>query len=398
MIQTKDSSKPASARFAGGVLMVAAMLAVTAAIGLAAVSIIHDPSIVGITGGVFSGLLLGLVIMGAGAWVGMSLARGPKEPDTAGGEAIEAELKDVLDEVETARLDTLEKVNRRAMWSVPLCTAGGIVLLILAQFTDDPPDFTESIALALVPGVLGYLWASFDLSSSYTRLYKNKVLSRLAATFGELSYRSAVMPDLARLKEENIFRKFDASEADDEIFGTHRNLPINIVELKLTFGSGNSEKTMFDGLLVTLDLPRDTGAVTAVISDAGAFGNFLDRQKTQRRERVRLEDPRFEAVYEVYSSDQVESRALLHPAFMEKLLVLGQLPGFGRPLVLCAGRVLQIAMPRESGGNLFEAPNFRKPAATRETLVQLRKDIAAVLAAADAVIDLDRQYEMMSRS
>jgi len=125
------------------------------------------------------------------------------------------------------------------------------------------------------------------------------VLPRLAATFGALSYRSAVMPDLARLKAECVFRKFDASDADDEIFGMYRSLPINIVELTLTHGTGKNKQTTFDGLMVTLDLPRHTGAVTAVVSDAGALGNFADRQKVQHRARVRLEDPVFEKIYEV---------------------------------------------------------------------------------------------------
>ena len=81
---------------------------------------------------------------------------------------------------------------------------------------------------------------------------------------------------------------------------------------------------------------------------------------------------------------------------MERLLKLAQLPGFGVPLVLCAGRVLHIAMPR-TGPDLFEPPGFRKPAATHEALVALRKDIAAVLAAADAVIDLDHRFEIAQR-
>jgi hypothetical protein len=82
---------------------------------------------------------------------------------------------------------------------------------------------------------------------------------------------------------------------------------------------------------------------------------------------------------------------------MEKLLALGELADFGRPFALCSGRMLQIAMPKRMGRQLFEPPSFRKPAASRETLVQLRKDIEAVLAAADAVIDLDHRFETMAR-
>src|SRR6185503_18958233 len=135
----------------------------------------------------------------------------------------------------------------------------------------------------------------------------------------------------------------------------------------------------------------------AVVSDEGAFGNFRDRMKANGRQRVRLEDPVFEKVYEVYGDDQIAARALLNPAFMERLLALGERPDFGRPLALCSGRWLTFAMPKRLGRNLFEPPSFQKPAASREALVQLRKDIAAVLSAADAVIDLDHRFEVMAR-
>jgi len=109
---------------------------------------------------------------------------------------------------------------------------------------------------------------------------------------------------------------------------------------------------------------------------------------------VRLEDPVFEKIYEVYGTDQVASRALLNPAFMERLRALGALSDFDRPQVLCDGRVLQIAMPKRGGKNLFEPPSFSKPAATRAALAELRADIACVLRAADAVIDLDHRFEV----
>lgn len=381
---------------ARSVLTVAALLSVTAGVGIAAVAIIRNPTLEGVATGVFGGLMLGLVIMALGAWSAMALMRPPKPVDTVAGDALAVQLKDVLDEVEAARLETVEAINRRAVWRVPLGAAAGVALAVGTQFSDDPPEFIETILMLIVPAFGGYLWASLGPASAYARLYKDKVLPRLAASFGALSYRGAITPDLGRLKEECIFRRFDVVEADDEIFGVHRTRPINIVELKLTHGSGKSRKTTFDGLLVTLELPRDTGAVTAVVTDAGELGNFLDRQKGQHRERVRLEDVAFEKIYEVYGTDQVASRALLHPAFMEKLKALGELKDFERPQVLCVGRVLQIAMPKRTGVNLFEPPSFAKPAATREQLVQLQKDIAGVLAAVDAVIDLDHRFEVRS--
>ncbi len=397
MTQPTNIATTARAGLARGALVASAMLAGVAGIGVAVASAIRTPGWEGALGGVFGGFVLALVIMGAGAWLAMRLASAPTVPDTAGAEGIEAGLKDVLDELEAARLATVRQISARASWRAPLCAAAGVALIVVSQFSDDPPDFVEMVALVIVPAMGGYVWASLDLASKYARLYKDRVLPRLASTFGSLSYRRAIAPDLAPLRDEGVFRRFDKVLADDEIYGAHRNLPISIVELKLTEGSGKSERTTFDGLLVSIDLPRDTGAVTAVIADQGALGNFFDRRRDAGRQRVALEDPLFEKVYEVYSTDQVAARALLHPAFMDKMLALGGLPDFDRPMVLCGGRLLQIAMPKRVGRNLFETPSFRKPAASRESLVQLRRDIAAVLAAADAVIDLDHRFEIEAR-
>ena len=328
----------------------------------------------------------------------MTLAAAPKPPPIVeGGAEIEASLKDVLDELEKSRLETIQQVNARAMTRVPLCMAGGLALALYGQFTGDPPDFVETVSLVLVPGLAGYAWASLELSGKYARLYKDKVLPRLAATFGELSYRQAVVPDIASLADEGVIDTYERVHADDEIFGTHRNLPLNIVELKTERGSGKNRRTLFNGLLVTLSLPRDTQAVTAVSPELGGVGNFIKRMGAAHRERIALEDPVFEKVYEVYGDDQIAARALLHPAFMEKLLALGELPDFERPTMLCEGRIMHIAMPKRLGRNLFEPPSFRKPAATRATLVQLRADIEAVIALADSLIDLDHRFEVMAR-
>ncbi len=382
---------------AGGMLGLFMAVGVVAGIALAVAAIIRNPGWEGILGGVFGGFFLGLLIMAAGAWISLAMMRGPRIPDTAGGEEIEAELKDVLTELERSRLETIEQINRRAFWRVPLGASLGVGMWMLSQYSDDPGDLWEFAMLMIAGAFGGYAWASFSLSNRYARLYKSNVLPRLAATFGPLSYRHAVAPNLSELRQEGVFRRFERVHADDELYGAHRGLPLNIVELKLDAGSGKNKRTVFDGLLVTIDLPRDTHAITAVVSDAGDFGNFAERMRKSGRQRVRLEDPVFERTYEVYGTDQVAARALLHPAFMEKLLALGELADFGRPFLLCSGRMLQIAMPKRSGRQLFEPPSFRKPAACRETLVRLRKDIAAVLAAADAVIDLDHRFETMAR-
>lgn len=201
------------------------------------------------------------------------------------------------------------------------------------------------------------------------------------------------MPDLARLKAEHVFRSFGEAYATNELAGTYRGLPINIVELKLMSAEEKKkDEAVFDGLLIDIDLRRDTGATTAVVSDEGMFGNLRDRLDSSGRQRVKLEDVEFERVYEVYSTDQIAARALLHPALMEKLLQLGRRSDFGRPALLCTGSRLTVATPKAIGRALFEPPSFTKAAANRETLLRLRGDIETALGLADALVDLDHRF------
>jgi hypothetical protein len=342
--------------------------------------------------GVFGGLFVALLIVGAGAWAAMWLMRTPKpKVDNAlkPGDPLHTSMGSLLDELEAARKGVVAKVNARAAWRVPLCIAGGIAVWVLGLFRGEESDPMDLVALVVVPGLGGYVWASLKLSNEYARLYKARVLPRLAAEFGDMAWRPAVAPDMDALRSERLFREFDSVTADDQLWGKHRGLETQITEVKLTKGSGDNEKTVFDGLLVEIDLPKRLSGVTAVVADEGALGNFRDRMLGNGRQRVGLEDPVFERVYEVYGSDQVEARALLHPAFMERMLALGQRPDFGRPLALAVGNQLTIALPKTSGRNLFETPSFQRPAASREALMRLRDDIQALLAAADAVIALD---------
>ena len=232
------------------------------------------------------------------------------------------------------------------------------------------------------------MWAASNLAEEYTRLYKSRVLPVLAARFGDLTYQPGSAHDVHKLQTYRILGDFDSVNADDEIAGTHRGLSIRIVELRLDSGSGDDRRNVFDGLLIDLVLPRSLTGTTVVVADAGVVGNLQARWRSDRLQRVRLEDPRFAARYEVYGSDQIEARALLTPAFMERFTALAALSGFALPGAWAEGNRLVVALPKLKSIDLFEPPVYWKPTGGR-VLLALSQDIEAVLGMADAVIDLD---------
>lgn len=347
-------------------------------------------------GGVLSGLALGLfaALLFGGVVSAFVIARrtpaeGAPVLDDAQVSTLLDPLKPVLDELEATRIDIQRQVRARARWRVPLCAGLAFAGWAYGQFGDEPGGIFDGLLAVVGGGFGGYLWASTKLGDLYRRTYKERVLPRLAARYGPITYRPSPSPDMDRLRAEHIFRTFDTVVAEDELAGTYRGLAISIIELTLTTGSGDDEQTSFDGLLVELTLPRWLNGTTAVIADGGMFGNLRDWMMKGARQRIRLEDPRFEGRYEVWGTDQITARALLTPAFMERFLALEALPGFGKSLALARDSRLMLALPKSRNINYFEPPSYRKPAASRQAILQLDRDISALLAVADAVIDLD---------
>jgi len=102
-----------------------------------------------------------------------------------------------------------------------------------------------------------------------------------------------------------------------------------------------SEASGFEGLLIALRLKTSFLSRTIVQHDRG----LLNPKAVDGMKRVGLGEPHFEDRFEVYSDDQVESRALLTLDFMERLLDMDQHPRYrNMQLGFIAGR-MYVAIP-----------------------------------------------------
>lgn len=332
------------------------------------------------------GLFAALGFLAAFSWIAMSLRRRSPEPGTdSTADTVLPPLAALLDELEAARADTLRRVACRTLWRVPL----GAAVALVATIYGEESDAFDHVSTVVMGGFGGYLWASWKLQDRYRRLYKERVLPVLAGRFGSITYRVATEPDMRRLRDEGIFGKFDRTVAEDELAGAYRGLPVSVLELTLLSGSGDDEKTNFDGLLVEVEMPRRLSGTTAIVADAGLLGTLREWLPGNGRRRVRLEDPDFERRYQVWGSDQIAARSLLTPAFMERFMALSERPGFGRPLALAADKRLLLAIPKSDGADYFEPPGYLKHAASKDALARLDRDLSAIFALVDAVFELD---------
>jgi hypothetical protein len=359
-------------------------------VGLLVLSFAQAPDWSAVASGVFASFFAALLFAVGMGWFVLSLNRTPKTAAPAAQQQateLETLLAPTLRELNAARGEVIRRVKERSVFRVPAGIVGAVVFWVISLWNDDPPGVLDLIIWCIVGAVLGEVWAIGKLDRDYRRLYKQRVLPELAKRFGDLTYRPAsdrnVVATIGR-----ILKDYDRVKAEDEIAGTYHGMAVSIVEARLESGAGDKTRVIFDGLLIELTLPRNLSGTTVIMPDGGLVGNLGAQWRSDGLQRVRLEDPRFEKLYEVYSTDQIESRALLTPAFMERFMGLARLSGLAPPGAVAEGNRLATALPKRMRTDLFEPPPYWKASGGRE-LLALSEDIGSVLKMVDAVIEVD---------
>lgn len=276
----------------------------------------------------------------------------------------------------------LDAQNRRrrdslAIIGVSLLIGGG--LGIASFFFSEEMQLINPMLIvpAILVGGVGCGWAAKRLADSEGNL--------LAAIFGhlDLAYSRQVGDfPLESFRELGILPSYDRAKLEDRVRGQHAGVGFDIAEADLeekrTQNTKNGTKTtyvtVFDGLLIRCGFLKPFAARVLVKRDAGWLAGKLSGL-FGGGDRVRLEDPRFEEVFEVYSKDQVEARYLLTPLFMERLLALDERFGGGQMALAFDGQEVWIAL-RQAGDSFRLGSLWR--GYSRASVAEFLKGLAAL--------------------
>ena len=217
--------------------------------------------------------------------------------------------------------------------------------------------------------------------SKYRKELKSKLLSNILSIFGKFHFSDRQVISLKEIKTNGLFRNATAKKDDDVIVGKYKDIDISITETKLTHteqsGESRSTKTDFSGLILRIKMNKNFEGHTVVRQKPLSYEQFLNnlralKQKntalipseifnmvespmtklafqamnlTDKRnkfslslddgiglrvnlnsakvpknlEEVKLEDPEFNNIFDIFSDNQVEARYLLTTSFMERL-------------------------------------------------------------------------------
>lgn len=120
------------------------------------------------------------------------------------------------------------------------------------------------------------------------------------------------------LDKAGLLPGHDSRNFEDLIEGERAGAKFALVEAKLTTSGDKSTKTVFQGILIHIAYPQRFSGRTLI-----ARSGWWKRGKgAGDLKKVDLVSRELEEAFTVYSSDQVEARALLSPDRMERLIAL----------------------------------------------------------------------------
>lgn len=177
--------------------------------------------------------------------------------------------------------------------------------------------------------IIAFMVLSYPVNDFASKT-KNMTMEKILAFFGNFRYYEGRCTKTCDVEKCKLFGFFDKQHGDDFFCGVYKDVQIQVSEEWLTrrvrTKNGSHDATVFDGIIIILEMNKNFSGQTIVRKDWGLF-NFLMRApccKVQQQEikmtKVKLEDYVFEKQFEVFSTDQIEARYLLTTAFMERVL------------------------------------------------------------------------------
>lgn len=284
---------------------------------------------------------------------------------------------------EAGRVAAVASFRKRGVFAVLAALAIGVLVF---RWAHEP--FAGFITAAIA-GVIGFGIAYQPLASVGQKLkreYCAAIADAMGATFTLGGFSPPAFP---RMQELHLVPSFSRSSFEDLFTGTYDGSNFDLYESHLeqrhTDSKGRTHySTVFRGQLIRLHFPRDFLGVTIVRRDAGVFNVFGGGSGGGKKlERVRLVDPKFEKAFEVWGTDQVEARYLLHPVMMERLLELETNLKGKRLRCAFEGGDVMIAV---EGGNLFEPGDLFKPLVDQSRARRIINEVASVVRVMEQVL------------
>lgn len=303
--------------------------------------------------------------------------------DAQFAEFYQERIEPLFTAAEADRVAAVTTFRQRISLGAPVAALLAVLTFVFFQ------EGVAALIVGAIAGVIAFTVAYLPLQKISDRV-KESSLRAIAASIGVTYGSSGGQPaSIARFNSLNLLPGFDRSHFEDFFHGERQGCAFDLCEATLederTDKDGDkSYVTVFRGQIIRISFPKAFLGVTVVKRDIGMFNALRGMGELKQ---VNLGDTTFEKAFEVYSSDQVEARYLVHPVFMERLISLEQ--AFNGRKIRCGFQNGDLLIAVE-GENKFEIGDMFKPLADPARARRIVDDIAEVLRLMDAVLTAEQ--------
>ncbi|MBQ7660290.1 MAG: DUF3137 domain-containing protein [Alphaproteobacteria bacterium] len=204
-----------------------------------------------------------------------------------------------------------------AAFVIPVCIIGIYVANHLFE-----KNINEGLVLFVAAFFICLIYSPYK---AFKKKVKNNVMPLFARFFEGFSYqREKPLPKKHILKSK-IFTSLQNVAAEDCFSGTYSGFGVQICEQSLQDVQSGAKKTrqttVFQGIIIALELNKNFSTQTLVLKSSGLFGRF---QHLDGFSKIKLDNAAFNSVFNVYTLNENEARHILTPLFLEALLDLKQ--------------------------------------------------------------------------
>ena len=266
--------------------------------------------------------------------------------------------------------------------------------------------------------ILGIWYCLFRVNYNFQKELQKAFMPKIMEYFGKVHYSSKhlLIPEEVFMRS-TLFGRFNEVYPDDYFSGIYNKTHFEVAEVKFMLNGRRFISTSFKGIVICFDTNKNIKAKTIVTtaSDVNIKNNlpltlfvflfapvlimiyaldirdlsflfntedffvitfpllllilmiiliiYLNKRATKEHnvnnKRIKLEDPKFEKRFRVFSEDEIEARYLVTPVFMERFLNLTT--SFGTNKAKCSFFNNKIMFAISTKKNLFELGSLYKP-------------------------------------
>ena len=184
------------------------------------------------------------------------------------------------------------------------------ILVILSDLKDIPDSSIELTIGSFFLAIFIYR----TIKKDFERKIKALIMHIICKCIGDLKWSCNGYNQSTMFSTAELIDSYDHVEYDDIFSGKFKDVNYEIIESKFTMGSGKSKSTIFDGVIIKLDMNKTFNGRTVIRPNT-----LLHSSPSSILKHTELEDINFEKKFDVFTDDEVEARYLITPSFMERL-------------------------------------------------------------------------------